>query len=118
MILRAPVPDRVYKLTHLGSLTSGVVPTEGDASGTSCEVLISVDGEVLFVQGEIGDDLVLSLSNNWENVCLSIIIFICAYSQVHLLCEFVFSEESLEGQKWICWCLFDVCKFVLSELSV
>lgn len=91
-----------------------MVPSEENSSGSLVEFGDTVNWEV-FLFELLSNNLLLSSSDNWENVWLSIVGSVGTNSEVDLVWVLGGLVSNREGKNWISWGLLDVVEFLVSE---
>ena len=93
----------------------GAVEAEEDTLGALVEGVETVDGEVLLVEGDIGDNGQLGLAHNWEDVGLSVVITVGTNTKVDLLWVLVGLEACSQGQDRVRGGHFNVLELVVQS---
>ena len=70
--------------------------------------MISVDWEVLLVEGVVSADSSFGSSDDWEDEWLSIVVSVGTDSEVDLVGVGVVLESKGESEDWVSWSLLDV----------
>mmetsp|Transcript_3709 Transcript_3709/g.4242 ORF Transcript_3709/g.4242 Transcript_3709/m.4242 type:complete len:306 (+) Transcript_3709:430-1347(+) len=77
-----------------GITNERAVPAEEDTLGALSELGKTVDGEVLLVEGAVGDDSGLSLAHDGEDVGLAVVVAVSADTEVNLIGVLVVLEAN------------------------
>ena len=88
-------------------------PSKNGSSRTFVKISKSINWSVLFIKCLVSDNCCFSLTNDWEDIRLAIVVSVSANTKVTFLWILVSKESSSKREDRICWGSNYVLKLVV-----